>query len=280
MEIIINESQYGKIIYENVNLRDYYTEDFVEVFYEKFRPWIRINHGDEVGKYPMSFLIKKYAKDFAKSVKYRDYIGDNFTPLTLMDKLGQHIVLQGHILPTLSKDFKFTEKYKLGIEKLVNSLNLPSFATIRFEESTPFNVYCFMDIDFFKYITSDLNRESFTQLVNSRHILVDYFEKFMGVNFGDSIHGDLEIDYNTPPIMIGEEEWVHYFLNKKIKKEIKSLPKSHNLFSVKYSRRGFNPTIKLTFRRNTRWNDESEFIKNVKNYLSENGYNLNLLGIH
>ena len=46
MEIIINKNQYSKIISENINLADYYMEDFVEVFYEKFRPWIKINHGD------------------------------------------------------------------------------------------------------------------------------------------------------------------------------------------------------------------------------------------
>ena len=84
MEIIINESQYSKIIYENVNLRDYYTEDFVEVFYEKFRPWIRINHGDEVGKYPMSFLIKKYQKfvlfflNFQKTIYFLFYFTVSF----------------------------------------------------------------------------------------------------------------------------------------------------------------------------------------------------------
>jgi hypothetical protein len=255
-------------------------EDFVEVFYEKFRPWIKINHGDEVGKYPMSFLIKKYVKDFAKSVKYKDTIFDNFSPLNLMERIGKHIVLQGYVLPTLNKGYKFTEKYKLGIEKLINNLDLPSFATITLEEKKPFDVNCLMNIDFFKYITSDLNSESYTQLVNSRGKLVDYFEKFMGVNFGDSIHGDLEIDYNDSPIMIGEEEWVNNILNKKIKKEIKLLPKSDNLFSVKYYRRGFNPTIKLTFRRNTRWTDEGEFSKNVKNYLSENGYNLMILKIN
>ena len=87
MEIIINKNQYSKIISENINLADYYMEDFVEVFYEKFRPWIKINHGDEVGKYPMSFLIKKYVKDFAKSVKYKDIIFDNFSPLNLMERI-------------------------------------------------------------------------------------------------------------------------------------------------------------------------------------------------
>lgn len=279
MEIIINKNQYSKIISENINLSDYYMEDFVEVFYEKFRPWIKINHGDEVGKYPMSFLIKKYIKDFAKSVKYKDTIFDNFSPLNLMERIGKHIVLQGYVLPTLNKGYKFTEKYKLGIEKLINNLDLPSFATITLEEKKPFDVNCLMDIDFFKYITSDLNPTSYKKLVDSREKLVDYFEKFMGVSFGDSIHGDLEIDYNDSPNMIGEEEWVKNILNKKIKQEIKLLPKSGNLFSVKYSRNRFTPMIKLTFRRNTRWTDESEFAKNVRKYLSENGYNLEILRI-
>ena len=279
MEIIINKNQYSKIISENINLADYYMEDFVEVFYEKFRPWIKINHGDEVGKYPMSFLIKKYVKDFAKSVKYKDIIFDNFSPLNLMERIGKHIVLQGYVLPTLNKGYKFTEKYKLGIEKLINNLDLPSFATITLEEKKPFDVNCLMDIDFFKYITSDLNPTSYKKLVDSREKLVDYFEKFMGVSFGNSIHGDLEIDYNDSPNMIGEEEWVKNILNKKIKQEIKLLPKSGNLFSVKYTRNRFTPMIKLTFRRNTRWTDESEFAKNVRKYLSENGYNLEILRI-
>ena len=44
----------------------YNDEDYVEVFLQYFRPWVRKNHGDEIGEYPLSYLTKKYMAEFAK----------------------------------------------------------------------------------------------------------------------------------------------------------------------------------------------------------------------
>ncbi len=48
---------YNNIIFESIDVTQYNDEDFVEVFVMEFRPWIRKNHGDEVGEYPMSLLV-------------------------------------------------------------------------------------------------------------------------------------------------------------------------------------------------------------------------------
>lgn len=277
---MINKNQYGKIISENVNLNDYHPEDFIEVFYEKFRPWVKLNHGDEIGKYPMSLLIKKHLDDFAKSLDYQDSLYSGYhSALRLMEKIGKHIVQQGYSLPTLNKGVYFTEKYKIGIEKLVKSLDLPSFATITFEEESPFNVTVMLNIDFFKYITSDLNTDSQNKLKNCRNKLKDYFENFLGVKIGDPLHGELSLETNYAPNMIGEEEWVKNVLNKKIKKEIKELPDSSILHSVKYNRNNIFVTIKLTYKSSSNWRKLNDFTQSVKNYLSKNGYNLEILRI-
>ena len=38
---------------EEIDVSDYNDEDFLEIFVTEFRPWIKKNHGDEVGEYPM-----------------------------------------------------------------------------------------------------------------------------------------------------------------------------------------------------------------------------------
>jgi len=46
-KIKISESELEKIVNivkENININDYSDEDFIEVFFSKFRPWIRKNH--------------------------------------------------------------------------------------------------------------------------------------------------------------------------------------------------------------------------------------------
>ncbi len=81
MKYIITESHfkhYVSVITEQEDDDDYdelesYTEeDFVEVFFNYFRPWIKSNHGDEVGQYPLSFLLKKYYQDFCKYLNVDD----------------------------------------------------------------------------------------------------------------------------------------------------------------------------------------------------------------
>ena len=75
MKYIITESHFKHYVSviteqedddEDDELELYTSEDFIEVFFNYFRPWIKSNHGDEVGQYPLSYLLKKYYQDFCK----------------------------------------------------------------------------------------------------------------------------------------------------------------------------------------------------------------------
>lgn len=67
--IKLNETELEKLIImisENIDLSDYKDEDFLEVFINHFRPWVKLKHGDEVGEYPMSLLVTKYFDEFKR----------------------------------------------------------------------------------------------------------------------------------------------------------------------------------------------------------------------
>ena len=53
------------MVLESVNLDDYDNDDFIEVFFRFFRPWVKQKHGDEISEYPMSYLFKKYIDEVA-----------------------------------------------------------------------------------------------------------------------------------------------------------------------------------------------------------------------
>jgi hypothetical protein len=64
----LTESELIKVInriVESYNDDTYDDEDYVEVFFHYFRPWVKKNHGDEIGEYPLSYLVKKHVAEFA-----------------------------------------------------------------------------------------------------------------------------------------------------------------------------------------------------------------------
>ena len=88
------DEKYIKILSEDINLSEYSDEDFVEVFVMEFRPWIRKNHGDEVGQYPMSLLVKKYIREFALESGLEELDLRYSNILNQMIKIGRQLVKQ------------------------------------------------------------------------------------------------------------------------------------------------------------------------------------------
>jgi len=253
----------------------YNDEDYVEVFLQYFRPWVRKNHGDEIGEYPLSYLTKKYMAEFAKDIGlspenviygYKDTLGN-------ASNIGKNLVKQGnHKMPSLRSQENFTEKFKKPLEFFVGSMKLPEFMKINFIEPTPYRVQAVLSVDWVPLIKyqgeKTFNYDSIKRELEQR------IRYFLGIELGNPTHGQLEFNFNKE--YIGVDEWVKKSLNKEIKKKIRELPSARVLHAIKFETMSHNLGGKLKFSFKN-WNGKNNFMKDVKELLQRMGYNTEIL---
>ena len=137
-KITLNKSEminFVSMIVEEVNLSDYSDEDFLEVFVNLFRPWVKLNHGDEVSKHPMSFLVKKYLDEFVNDYGIEE--PKYASGITKITRVGREIVRNGkYNLPSLNSNTKFTERFKKPLDYFINTFNIPDYVKINFTEDS------------------------------------------------------------------------------------------------------------------------------------------------
>jgi hypothetical protein len=280
-KITLNKSEMIKfvsMIVEQVNLSGYDEEDFVEVFVNLFRPWIKSKHGDEVSKYPMSYLAKKYFEEFTT-----DYNIESDRYGTTMKKIisvGREIVRNGaYQLPSLNSNKKFTERFKKPLLFLVDNLKLPDFINLKFDEEMPNKVRGEVIVDFPKMIkSSDGPKSPYT--ISKK--LLKSFEDYLGVEFGSPVHGKLDFYLNTTPTYVGLDEWIKKEFNKNIKKQIKELPLAErNISSLKFilNTNHIKGEIKIGWKRDSRWSEHNKVKEEVRNILKSMGYNTEILEV-
>jgi hypothetical protein len=260
------------LIKEQIDVSEYDDSDFIEVFVKYFRPWIKKFHGDEVSEHPMSHLVAKYLNDFVRdyNLDLRDrYYGSDIRKLV---DIGKALVIKGaHKLPSLKKQGLFLEKYKKGLDMLIDYLDLPKFMQIKFREHKPYNVNVWIEVNFDEMLKYDGEVSDNSKYMDS---LKNYISSFLGVEYGSPAHGNLQLNINSPDY-VGEEEWVKNVFNKKIKTAIKNLPNAKGkIHSTKLNinRSSFRANIQLTFRQGN-WRVESDLNKGTKDILLSMGYN-------
>ena len=276
--LTLTESDLVKLlnrIVESHNDETYNDEDYVEVFLQYFRPWIKANHGDEIGEYPLSYLTKKYMSEFAEDnglvpdsviYGYKGTLGN-------AANIGKNLVKQGkHKMPSLRSQKKFTEKFKKALEFFVNELDLPEFMELSFTENTPYKVYVKLKVDWeglIKYQGDKIFKPEDIKVGLQKRI-----KDFLGVEIGNPTHGQLEFNFNREYIDV--DDWVKKSLNKEIKKKIRELPSSIILHAIKFETTNHNlgGELKFSFKN---WNGRNEFMKDVKELLQKMGYNPNIL---
>jgi hypothetical protein len=282
-KITLNESEminFVSMLIERVNLEGYTDEDFIEVFVNLFRPWVKSKHGDEVGQHPMSYLVKKYIDEFITDIKV-DVDIRYLTGLNKFAKIGREIVRGGiYQLPSLNSGKKFTEQYKKHLEFIINYLNLPEYINIKFNEDSPNKVYGEAIVDFQKLLKSQDNPPTIRQIAIN---LTKFFESYLGIEFGSPVHGKLDFYLNSTPTYVGLDEWTKNEFNKNIKKQIKQLPSAErNISSLKLilnTNNHLKAEIKIGWKRDSRWNDQRSIKDSVKEILSNMGYNTEVLEV-
>ena len=275
--VTLTESELVKVInriVESYTDDTYDEEDYVEVFFDYFRPWVKKNHGDEIGNYPFSYLTKKYMKEFAtdNGINPEQFILGYRGTLGNAAKVGREFVKMGkHKLPSLRSQDKFTEKFKKPLDYFVNQLNLPDFMTINFSE--PYNVNVKLLIDWEELIK--YQGEKIFKPDEIRNELKKKIEDFLGVETGNPTHGQLA--FNFSKVYVGVDEWIKKSLNKEIKKKIKELPNAKRiLHAIKFETSSYSlgGELKFSFRS---WNGKSDFMKSVRELLKSMGYNIEIL---
>ena len=278
--LTLNESEFVVVInkiVESYNNDSYDDSDYIEVFLNFFRPWVKEKYGDEISGYPLSYLVKKYISEFAQDLEIDPYntilsYRDNIRNAVAVGKL---IVQKGKTkLVSLQSKEKFTEKYKKQLDFFVNKLELPDFIKLDFIEEIPYNVIGRLRIDWEKLIKYPTDK-SFRANDIYRE-LKQKIENFLGVEIGNPTYGQLSLTFNKD--YVGVEDWVKKTLNKEIKKEIRSLPKSSILHAIRFETNGesFGGELKLSFKS---WTGRNDFKNQVKNLLEELGYNTKTLEV-
>ena len=275
MKYIITESHfkhYVSVITEQEDDDDYdelesYTdEDFIEVFFNYFRPWIKSNHGDEVGQYPLSLLLKKYYQEFCKySGVDIDDDDDEYYNSNDLVKIGKALIKkEQHKLPTLRPVSKFTEKYSRQIQSLLKFLNMPEWLTVSFEEYSPFKVMMTFNIDFPSMMKIGGGEENISAYF---YQFTEQLENYMGIKVGSPSHGDLDID-NTMSLN-GVDEFSNPKFQKELKTQIKSLRMGHrDIRSIKITFSDKGMKVEINFGRSVGYYEKRDYMASIKDFLS------------
>ena len=276
----LTESELIKVInriVESYSDDVYNDEDYVEVFLKYFRPWVKKNHGDEVGEYPLSYLVKKYIGEFAldNGINPDNNIFSYKNNLANAANVGKNLVKQGkHKLPSLRSQEKFTEKYKKPLEFFISELYLPDYIKFDLIEENPYNILVVFDVNW-----EGLIKYQGTEKIKPDAVVKELTQRikdFLGIEIGNPTYGQLSLKLKKD--YVGIDEWIKKTLNKEIKKKFRELPNSRILHAVKFETKSYElgGELKLSFKS---WNGRNDFIKNAKELLQSMGYNTNILNV-
>ena len=229
---------------------------------------------------PLSYLVKKYTKEFANDLGLGDQgERDYFSGLRLIGKLGREIINKGlYKYASLRPETKFTDKFQKKIQYFIDKIELPTYVTLHLKEDLPWKIEQSLELDF----VSRLKDPEFKRMYSSS--ILDKFEKYftnyMGIETGNSEHGELEFRRDFDFLVKGFEEWVKTDY-KKLKKEIKSIPGAEGVQRIvlELDKRNAEVEMQIVFKSDSRWDRDKEYINKVKEYITQKGYNTEVLKV-
>ena len=251
--------------------------DYFDVFVTYFKKWLVEEHKEDLEKYPFSFLLKKYSKQFVKDVlnqQLQDYEedDDDFSiDRWNMERFAKVLLQTGRAkIPTMRKEEKFTEKYKKQIDYFIDTLNLPSYSSVRLIENKPYEVKVQLIVNFPEMLKDDTETTWTSSKVEDklRKFLTDY----MGIEMGKPVYGELDLSYEKTE-KLNSDKWIKEVLNKTIKKEMKALPHGDQVKSVQFAPYDYRGEMKIVYKGGDSWRSSARDYKNrVQEYLIGLGY--------
>jgi hypothetical protein len=267
------------IIEQVQNLDDYGEEDFVEAFLITFREWITEKLGDESKKYPLSYFLRKYGREFEESMGTSVGYGREYTGLDRyrIISVAKNIIRKGkYHLPIVTTETKFTDRYKKMLSHFFEKNKIPEYSSLDIIENEPNKVFLEFKVDFPKMITS----ETTSSTIKPDSILYDlkkFLQDYGGAEFGNPIYGQVDMR-SSPTEYLKLDDWVKNVLNKKLKKEIKTLPGGNSIHAIRFEPTSNGAAMKLNFKDSFN-GSRSKVVSTVKEYLESQGYNTEVLKV-
>jgi hypothetical protein len=272
-----------KVIYEQ-RLYDYTKFDYIDIAIDTLKTWLK-DTKNLTGKFPMSYLINKYYDEFTdfifanRPTEDKERFKRRNNHMTTLELWGQEIVSGGVVsdLPTLGSEEFFTKKFERFLPRVWQMMELPEWLKVDLIEGSPSHIKMNLIIDYPKMIKSPTSKflKSYEVTDKFKKILTKYF----GITFGRVIEGNVLLQINDV-VFNGLDEWIRKDLNKEIKKEVRTLPGSEDLHSMKFeppTSSDFKSAIKLVMKK---YRSGREIRDRVDDLLKSKGYNRELIRTH
>jgi hypothetical protein len=273
-----NVSNIIRLIKEEIDITDYANEDFIDVFVTIFKKWVRENHGNEIIKYPFSYLLNKYEDSFLKDLgldrsKYRDVVSSRIA------QVGKDLVLRSMFayesVPKTDKSWFDVPVNKRIWDTMITRLDIPPYMIVNVNEIRPRDLRISADINFVDMIKSSVPLK-YKYIEDLTEEIKDFLKKYGGVKFGNPAHGNLRI-VDGHSDASGFNEWEKKELPN-LKKELRTVAEPV-VKSIKYEwTRRYGPTLLVTYNRrvNSGWTERYEALSKMKQLLADKGYSENL----
>lgn len=268
---------------EEIDLEGYQDVDLWDVFLGVFKKWIVENKKLNLEDYPLSFLLKKYAKEFRNFYKLHnrpdeeedDYDDDDddwsFNFRREPKDFGARLIRKGIAkLPTLRKKESFIERYGPFLERMKRSFELPNYVNLEFKEPKNYVLDTTLNIEFEKMLQTpdDFRPDKYRMKEKMSH----YINSYLGVPTDSPVMGGIMINY--PHInYIGQEEWEKKSLVK-IKKGIKELPNSNLIHRIRVEYGEGKITLKFIFKSRSyrTWENFQKLKTDIRAFIDTLGY--------
>jgi hypothetical protein len=281
MKIKITESHYNKIMSALNESYEFDDAEYIELGVFSFRTWIREKYGEVIVNNPLTYLMNKYGDEFTKDLGINgeednevEPVDEYYSAIRFFEVVGRAMVAKKiKELPSLAPEQKFTEKHKRALDIMLKTIHVSDFYTVDIVEDTPNNLEFIFKIDGLKALKSPhkVNKDYSYEISNE---IENYITNVMGYREGNPVHGDVEISHET--ITSDISDWIKTEWNKVIKPKIKSLPLvSRYVKAIRASDKKYNSIfdIQLIFHGVVRFNEKSNVIDDVKELITNLGYN-------
>ena len=271
-----NINKFVSMIMEEVSLKDYTTEDFVDVYITIFKNWIKEKYGEQEIKYPFSYLKKKYEDEFFKFYDLRKVTyGGQYTMMANAGKEFVEMSLHSYDQVPSTDSSWFDKSINQRTWKAIeDKFKFPSYMNVEVVETRPRNLELDINVNFLDYIKSTESNPYPTgyQLITE---IQKFMKKYGGVKFGNPLHGDLKLTERFYRFN-GEEDWFNTAFKKEIKPKLKKEVNSRAYRGLKYEIKNGKPTITVLFTGYS-CSDKDEAHEEVRKIIRDLGYTNNLI---